>query len=68
MIKLFCLIFGICSHKWTDFKQIPIKGENLTCENEKFFMKENIFPSNYIFILKCEKCGNLKRFKTKNEK
>ena len=44
-------LFGRCDHKWKIFQRINVYGENAET------------PMRYDYILQCEKCGDLKKFR-----
>ena len=55
MIRLlYLLIFGHwCDHKWKLIKEIKV-----------FWDESDSIPSGTKYIMQCEKCGKMKKFKT----
>lgn len=47
-------IFGLCDHKWVEYKMISVYAKNESPQN-------NDLPIAKVFILQCEKCGDLRK-------
>ena len=55
---LFSKIFNLCQHKWINIEKISVyeTWDGITTPGQK--------PSYYKYVLKCERCGDIKVKKT----